>query len=379
MTELMSMVTAGFNIGGIAAMIAGLAALIIVHEFGHWLAAQMLGFKTPIFSIGFGKPFFVLGRWRDTEFRITPWLLGGYVALPEMGDESSAKEFMKANGLETQGFVYQRKAIWRRAVVAVAGVTMNILLAVVLLFGMFATKGVPTQEAVPNTVVIYNVDANNVTIARDAGLQGGDRVVTIGGQNVTTIDDVRNNLGAHPSQPVVVVVDRNGQQVTVTVTPTSEGKIGVAMGPQVRNTFKEVSVGEAAKLSVVGTYNGVTGILHGLGMMVGIVEKPANLPDGATDVHAIVGIVSYGADMFAQGFAPFVMFLVMISLNLAVFNLLPIPILDGGHLVFLALEKVRGRPLTPQTQGLLYQIFFFLFMALLAFGLWNDFVHPIGK
>ena len=379
MHNLMSLVTANFNIGGIAAMVGGLALLIIVHEFGHWLAAQMLGFKTPIFSIGFGKPFFVLGTFRNTEFRITPWLLGGYVALPEMGDESSAKEFMKANGLETQGFVYQRKAIWRRAIVAVAGVTMNVILAVVLLFGLFAVKGVPTQEAVPNTVVIYNVDANNVTIARDAGLQGGDRVVSIDGHAVQTIDDVRNNLASHPSQPVVVVIERTGQNVTITLTPTAEGKIGVAMGPEVRNTFKEVSVGEAAKLSVVGSYNGITGILKGLGMMVGIVEKPANLPDGATDVHAIVGIVQYGADMFAQGLAPFVMFLVMISLNLAVFNLLPIPILDGGHLVFMALEKVRGKPLSPQTQGLLYQIFFFLFMGLLAFGLWNDFVHPIGR
>lgn len=381
MEHLMSMAMsfASFNLGGIAAMIAGLALLIIVHEFGHWLAAQMLGFKTPIFSIGFGKPYFVLGNWRNTEFRITPWLLGGYVALPEMGDESSAKEFMKANGLEPQGFVYQRKAIWKRAVVAVAGVTMNIVLAVVLLFGLFATQGVPTQEAVPNTVVIYNVDATTVTIARDAGLQGGDRVVSIDGRTVATVDDVRNGLSAKPSQPVVVVVERTGQNVNVTLTPTADGKIGVAMGPQVRQTFKEVSVGEAAKLSVAGTYNGVTGILHGLGMMVGIVEKPANLPDGATDVHAIVGIVQYGADMFAQGFAPFVMFLVMISLNLAVFNLLPIPILDGGHLVFLALEKVRGRPLSPQTQGLLYTVFFFLFMALLALGLYNDFANPIGR
>lgn len=379
--DLMSMAMnfASFNMGGIVAMIAGLALLIIVHEFGHWLAAQMLGFKTPIFSIGFGKPYWVVGYWRGTEFRITPWLLGGYVALPEMGDESSAKEFMKANGLEPQGFVYQRKAIWKRAVVAVAGVTMNIVLAVVLLFGMFAVKGVPTQEAVPNTVAIYNVGKTNVTIARDAGLQGGDRVVSVDGRNVATVDDVRNGIASHASQPVVVVVDRNGQSVTVTLTPTADGKIGVEMGPVVRQTFKEVSVGEAAKLSVVGTYNGVTGILSGLGMMVGIVEKPANLPDGATDVHAIVGIVQYGADMFAQGMAPFVMFLVMISLNLAVFNLLPIPILDGGHLVFLALEKVRGRPLSPQTQGLLYQIFFFLFMALLAFGLWNDFTKPIGR
>lgn len=379
MGHLMSMVTANFSIGGVAAMMLGLALLIIVHEFGHWLAAQLLGFKTPIFSIGFGKPFFVLGRWRNTEFRITPWLLGGYVALPEMGDESSAKEFMKANGLETQGFVYARKPIWRRAIVAVAGVTMNVVLAVVLLFGLFAVKGVPTQTAVPNTVVIYNVDATDITIARDAGLQGGDHVVAIDNHPVTTFDDVKNGLAAHHATPVVIVVERNGTRVNVTVTPTADGKIGVSMGPEVQNTFTAVSFGEAAKLSVVGTYNGLTGIVKGMGMMVGIVEKPANLPDHATDVHAIVGIVSYGADMFAQGFAPFVMFLVMISLNLAVFNLLPIPILDGGHLVFMAIEKVRGRPLSPETQGLLFQIFFFLFMALLAFGLFNDFAHPIGR
>lgn len=376
----LAMSFASFNVGGIVAMILGLAVLIIVHEFGHWLAAQALGFKTPIFSIGFGKPYFVLGHFRNTEFRISPWLLGGYVAIPELGDESSAKDWMKANGIETQGYVYTRKAIWRRAIVAVAGVFMNVVLAVVLLFGLFAIKGVPTQVAVPNSVVIYNVEASpDVTIARDAGLRGGDKVVTIGGAPVKTVEDLRDGLAAHKSAPVIVVVERNGTSVTVTLTPTAEGKVGVSMGPEVKNTFTPVSVGEAAKLSFTGTWNGLTGIAKGLGMMVGIVEKPQNLPDGATDVHAIVGIVSYGADMFEQGVAPFVMFLVMISLNLAVFNLLPIPILDGGHLVFLALEKVRGKPLSPQVQGMLYQVFFMLFMALLAWGLWNDFTKPLGQ
>lgn len=367
------------QIPGIVAMIAGLSLLIIVHEFGHWLVAQMLGFKTPIFSIGFGKPYIVFLRWRGTEFRLTPWLIGGYVAIPELGDESSAKEWMKANGIETDTYQHTYKAIWKRALVAVAGITMNIVLAVVLLFGLFTTKGVPYQDVVPNTVIVYQVSDKDVTVARDAGLQTNDRIVAVDGVPVSTFDDVRNALQAHKGTPLTLTVLRGGSEVKITLTPTAEGKIGVAMGPQVEQKFKQVGVGEAASTAVTGSYNGLVGILKGFGMMVGLVEKPANLPDNATDVHAIVGIVQYGASMFAQGWPDFVMFLVMISLNLAVFNILPIPLLDGGHLVFLALEKVRGKPLSRETQGKILTLFFYLFMLLLAVGLWNDFTKPIGK
>lgn len=366
------------SLPGILAMIAGLSILIIVHEFGHWFVAQLLGFKTPIFSIGFGKPYIVFARFRGTEFRLTPWLIGGYVAIPELGDETSAKEWMKASNIDDSNFNFEYKAIWKRALVAVAGVVMNVILAVVLLFGLFAAKGVPYQDVVPNTVIVYNVEASkDVTIAKDAGIQSMDRIVAINGQPVSTFEEVRDALQANKGNSITITVLRNGTEVSITLTPSAEGKIGVSMGPEVVQKFKEVGAGEAATLAVTGTYNGLTGILKGFGMMVGLVEKPADLPENATDVHAIVGIVQLGASMFEQGLLDFVMFLVMISLNLAVFNILPIPLLDGGHLMFMAIEKVRGKPLSREVQGKILSIFFMLFMLLLAYGLFNDFTKPI--
>ena len=189
---------------GIFAMIAGLTLLIVLHEFGHWFVARMLGFQTPIFSIGFGKPYIVLFRKWGTEFRLTPGLLGGYVALPEMGDESTGKEFMKANGLDPATYEHKTFAIWKRSAVAVAGVTMNFITAIALIFGLLAFVGKP-HYTVTDTF-IAEVSTTNTTIARDAGLQANDVFVAVDGQPVASPNDVIKLVNAHKGTPAVITV-----------------------------------------------------------------------------------------------------------------------------------------------------------------------------
>src|ERR1700734_334186 len=130
---------------GLAAVVLGLMFLIVGHEFGHWIVARLCGMWTPVFSIGFGprKYSLILGKFWDTEFRLSPIPLGGYVALPEMGDETSSEEIARSLGTEPRTF--KKFPIWQRLLVAVAGVVMNIIIAAVLFFGIFAFKGQPTQ------------------------------------------------------------------------------------------------------------------------------------------------------------------------------------------------------------------------------------------
>lgn len=361
---------------GILAMIAGLTLLIVVHEFGHWIVARMLGFQTPIFSIGFGKPYIVLGRRWGTEFRLTPWLLGGYVALPEMGDESTAKEFMKANGLETGQYEHKQFAIWKRSAVAVAGVTMNVIAAIVITFGLLAFVGKPHYEV--KDVFIGELSATN-TIARDAGLKPNDVIVAVDGQPVSKPEDLVRLIGSHKGTEALITVQRPGESapLTIPVTPDADGKIGIAIGVHQELEFEQVGVGEAAGTSVSYSFALAKEMVRGIGMMVGLVDKPQGLPEGATDVHGVIAIVQLGAAAFDAGFYVFLDMLVRISMMLAVMNILPIPVLDGGYLMFYAIEKIRGKPLDRDLELRIKSVFMMLLLMLMVYAIFNDVFNPI--
>ncbi len=354
-------------------MIAGLSLLIVLHEFGHWAVAQWRGMQTPVFSIGFGSPYIVLGRWRNTEFRLTPWLLGGYVSLPEMADETTLREYMKENGQDPSQF--KQFKIWERSAVAVAGVAMNVLTAVVLAFGLFAFVGMPDYR--PLDAYVSDLSTTNM-IAKNAGLQVGDVVVSVDGQPVTKPEDLIKLVSAHKGTPAQLIVERAGQRVPVTVTPDANGRIGIVIGAHVDRQYKKMGVGEAAVESVKFNANMVGQMFKGLGMMLHIVPAPKDLPAGATDVHGIVAIVQVGNSAYNAGFYSFVMMLVLISMNLAIFNILPIPVLDGGYLLFFAIEAVRGKPLPRELQQRIMVIFFLLLMGLMLFGLFNDIFKPVN-
>lgn len=341
------------------AMLGALVMMIVVHEFGHWFVARIFGFDAPVFSVGFGSaPRLVLGKFWGTEFQITPWLVGGYVKIDPSDDD------------------FRTKSAWKRAAVLVAGVTMNVLTVVVLSFMLFATVG--ERHVAPDAVLVNQVDTT-ITIARDAGIQAGDRVVSVDGKAIHNARELAGGLGAHKNgTPAVVVVNRGGSDVTVNVTPNSDGRIGIALAERYAETYQKMSVGEAAVRSVTFTYDAGKQMVTGLGMMLHIVPLPEGLPDGAADVHGVVAIVQIGAAAFNAGIYSFVMMVCFMSMNLAFFNILPIPMLDGGHLLFLGWEKLTGRQLSRETQGRIGSIFFFLLIALMLFGLFNDLFRPVA-
>ena len=340
------------------AMIAALLLMIVVHEFGHWFLARIFGFKTPVFSVGFGSsPRLYLGKFWETEFQLTPWLAGGYVKI----DPTDAD--------------FTSKAAWKRALVLVGGVTMNVLTVVVLSFLLFTTVG--ERSFVPSAVQVQATD-NTVTIARDAGLRAGDKFVSVDGVAVHSAQELAKDLKAHANGTVAhVVVNRGGADMAVDVTPNADGRVGVALAEQYTASYHKYGIVDGATRSVAFTYEAGAGMVKGLGMMLHIVPLPQGAPAGAADVHGIVAIVQIGAMAFNDGLYSFVMLVCMISMNLAFFNILPIPMLDGGHLLFLGIEKLRGKPMNPEIQGRLSMIFLFLLLSLFAYGLFNDLFNPV--
>jgi Predicted membrane-associated Zn-dependent proteases 1 len=353
---------------GLLAMALAFGFLVFIHEFGHWAVARALGFKTPVFSIGFGKRewSWVIGTWLDTEWRLAPIPLGGYVSIPELGDESSNEE----DGEKRPVF-----PVWKRLSVAVAGVTMNALFTVVALFLLFSAVGVPSQQVTATHVAGLAAPAG--TIAGGAGIQSGDRLVSVGGQTVVTPEEVRSAIGAHKSTPVEIVFVREGVERRVTLTPSAEGTIGIKLGAVGVQSYQKLPLGQAftTGLSVSGAKTGE--MLHGIAVMARLVDKPAGMNESAKDVHGIVAIMSIGQQAFGIGLYQFVFLVAMLSLNLAIVNILPLPLLDGGHVIFFTIEGIFRKPVPLSVRNFLARIFIWLFLALMLLGLWNDITKPI--
>jgi regulator of sigma E protease len=357
---------------GIVVMILSLCFLITIHEAGHWLVARLLGFQTPVFSIGFGprKWSIVLGRFWDTEFRLSPILAGGYVSLPEMQDETTALEAAKEQGLDLKGLRFF--PVWKRTAVALAGVFFNFLGAIAMLFLLFAFLGEPSMK-VDNTFV--KGVSQTVTVARDAGIQPGDVFVSVAGKTVVKPEDLSQALAATHGQPVSVVVKRQGKDVSVNLTPDKDNHIGVVLDVNGTEVFQAVPVGKAAYDAGRVTTSVLGQTVRGVGMMLHIVPRPPEVPASAMEVRGIVGIVTMGATAYGTGLFNFVWFLVVISVNLIVMNMLPFPALDGGHVLFFLIEKVRGKPVDAALKGRLTMVFIFLLLSLFMLGLVNDIGH----
>jgi membrane-associated protease RseP (regulator of RpoE activity) len=353
---------------GIFVMLAVLSALIIVHECGHYCVARFFGFQTPVFGFGlpFG-PYWVMGHRWGTEFRFHACLLGGYVAIPELGDETNAKE--ENYGVPLQPF--KKFPIWQRALVAFAGVGMNIVFAYFVILVMLTTIGEPVPAGQP---YVSDLPKGN-PIARDAGIKNGDVILAIGGQNMKTSEEIIGALEKHKSQQVIIKVERDGKQVDVPVTPNASGKIGMQLSLETQYVKPEGDFLTLVAKAGETCWKLTTNMIGALGMVFqGIFGmKAASGPSvGIGDVHGVMAVVKYGMDMFNADWHGIFLFTALISLDLAIINLVPWPALDGGHLMFMAVEAVRGRPMGERAQGEIVKWGFISLLLLMAVIMVND-------
>jgi regulator of sigma E protease len=345
----------------ILAFVVVLGVLIFVHELGHYLAARWRRVHVEAFSIGFGRPLLAWTDRRGTNWRIAWIPLGGYVKLH--GQESPADAAPEVRARWRRGETFHDKPVRDRAIVVAAGPIANFLLAAVLFAGLFATVGQPQGNTTIGTVA-------EGSAAAQAGLQPGDRILALDGQPVTRFEQVQRHIQPRPGQTVEVLVRRGESEELVLpavpeARPSASGERGVLGITGAPAAFERLDPFTAAWTGVTHTADITVQTLAGVWQMIAGDRGTEEL-GGPLEIARLSGQVA------ELGAASLVSFIAILSVNLALINLFPIPILDGGHLLFYAAEALRGRPLPARAQEFGFRAGFALLLTLFIFATWND-------
>ena len=346
-----------------AAFIVVLGVLIFVHEMGHYLAARWRGVHAEVFSIGFGK---AIASWTDrtgTVWKLSWIPLGGYVKMHGMERPQDVSEEDRARWIP--GRTYHGKSVLSRAIIIAAGPAANFALAAVLFSLLYGSIGRPVTLPVISEVVADGPAAR-------AGLLAGDRVQSIDGAPVARFDDVQRIVSANPDRTLSLRILRAGQEITVPVTTDGRdagghrtGFLSVRGGPveYVKlNPFQAIGAGVAQTWDFAAqTAAGIGGMLAGT--------------HSAGELGGPLRIAQMSGEVAQLGVVSLVSFIAFLSVNLGLVNLVPIPVLDGGHLVFLAAEGVAGRPVPPRAQDYSFRVGAALIACLFVFVTWNDLSH----
>lgn len=341
-----------------------LGGLIFLHELGHFLVAKGSGVTVEEFALGFG-PLLVAFRWGETQYSLRLLPLGGFVRMAGMfpddeipPDEKLAAPEAKARPYE-EGRGFNDQTVGKRAAIIAAGPGMNILLAVVLFAVVYGGLGVPQATLTVDRLV-------EGAPAEQAGILPGDRLVAIDGEVLTSWEEVPQAV-ARSEGPLVVVVDRHGEKKTFTLTPRVED------GRKIMGIYPRVEPVRLPFLAAVGQGFRDTAVLVG-GWFQGLAQLAE--PGGTQGVMGPVGIADTIAQASRAGWAQVLFLAGIISLNLGLINLLPIPALDGSRLVFLGLEALRGKPIDPRKEGLIHLVGFALLMLLFLMVTFQD-IHRL--
>lgn len=350
------------------AFVIVLSVLVFIHEFGHYLAARWMGVHVETFSIGFGH---ALATWKDRQGTVwkLAWIpLGGYVKLH--GQERPEDVPSDVRGLRMEGRTFHEKQVGARAIVVAAGPIANMVLAAVLFAGLFAAVGRPI--ALPEVGEVIPDSA-----AASAGLKAGDKITAIDTpegdrQPVALFEDIQRIVVAHPGQQLMLHLRRGDATLDIPVTPTARegggrqiGVLGIRGGATI---FEKVPLWQAIPAGISQTWD-VTGQT-----LVGVWQMIAS-HRGTDELGGPLRIAQLSGQVAQLGFASLVSFIAVLSVNLALINLFPIPVLDGGHLLFFLAEVIRGRPLPPRAQEYGTRAGFALLIGLFVFATWNDLTH----
>lgn len=363
----------GLLTGYIIPFIIVLSVLVFIHEMGHYLVGRLCGIRVTAFSVGFGPELIGFTDSHGTRWKLSAIPLGGYVKF--FGDEDAASTPDSANlaGLtETERAQTLAGArLWKRAATVAAGPIANFILAIAIFAVLFSTYGRMISDP-----VVAEVRAESA--AATAGVEPGDVLVALDGERIRTFDDVRRYVAVRPQTQIVVTVERNGRQIDLPMMPQRTeitdqfgnkielGQIGIVTNAE-RGNFRLESY---SPLAAVG--EGVRETGH---IITGTFKYLGNIFTGRMSADQIGGpirIAETTGQMATLGSAALLNFAAVISVSLGLMNLFPIPVLDGGHLLMYGLEAVRGRPLSPRVQEVVFRFGFAMILTLMVFATWND-------
>jgi regulator of sigma E protease len=352
-----------------------LTLVVFIHELGHFLVARWCGVAVKAFSIGFGPEIYGFYDKHGTRWRFAWIPLGGYVKFIDDDNLASARASAeKPMSAEERSGAFHSKSVGVRAAVVVAGPVANFLLAIVLYAGLNAVVGVRVLPAFVDAVVA------NSPAAR-AGFMPGDKIVAIGNDKIERFDDLQRIVGSNAGQELTFTVERGGETLTLNATPNADeqkdalgrtfrrGLIGIqrSVSPDKIST-KAVSIPEAIVLGVQETYTNIAQALGGIGDII-------TRKQSAEQMGGPIMMAEVTAKVAELGIDPMLRWIAFISANIGFLNLLPIPILDGGHLMFYAYEAVRGKPAGERLQQMGFQVGLALLMMLMVFVNFNDIMN----
>jgi len=335
-----------------------LGVTVTIHEFGHFIFAKKAGVYVYEFSIGMGPRIIKWKRKNDeTEYSIRLLPIGGFVQMAgeEVEDDKTIPKNMKM----------YNKTFGQKLMIVLAGIIFNFLLAIILLFFLGLFNGVPNNQS-----IVGHVDKSYP--AYTAGLQEGDKILKMNGKSANTIDELSLQLQVNLGKKVDLEVERNGKVQNIEIDPKKvkvDGeetyKYGFSMDSSVKHGFFE-AIGYAFSKTFSLIYQMVFVIFY---LITGTI--------GFNSLAGPVGIFGVVGDAAHAGFASIVYLTAFISINVGFINLLPIPAFDGGRLLFLIIEKIKGSPVDPKLENTIHTIGFFLLMALMILITYNDVIRLI--
>jgi regulator of sigma E protease len=344
-----------------------LGLLIFVHELGHFLFAKLFGVRVLKFSLGFGPK--VAGKVvGETEYVISAFPLGGYVKM--FGENPDEQQVAP----EDKKVSFAHKPVWQRFMVVLAGPLFNLLFAVVLFFMVFTTVGVPTAV---DTTRIGKVNENSP--AAVAGMQTDDVILAINGEKTLGWLDVLEGVKSSGGQPVEVLIERGGEQIALEIVPAIDTvrnvfgeeveqrfMIGIMKADEL--TYEKSSILEALQNACMQTWMYISLTVLGF---IKIIQQVVP----ASEIGGPILIAQIAGEQMKAGWLNLIYFMSLLSVNLGILNLLPIPVLDGGHLVFLTIEGLRRKPMNERAQIVAQQVGIGLLGTLMIFVFYNDIVR----
>lgn len=354
---------------------AVISIIVFIHEFGHFMAARWCGVKVEVFCIGFGRELWGRTDKHGTRWRLALWPVGGYVKM--YGDSGAAstpddKKIAKMTAAQKK-LSFHHKPLWKKAVIVAAGPASNFLLAITIFTYFIFTVGLTSTKPVIGEIITK-------TPAAEAGLKTGDIVLKVDKRTMHNFNDIPDAILTNLGTPVTLLIQRGHKTFEKTLTPI-EFEDTDALGNKVKRpligirsqqiTYEDVGLFNAIWLATERTYDMCVTSLKVMGQMITGKRSTEELK-GPLGIAELSGKVTQSGDTLGDTARMFLWFIALLSVNLGLVNLLPIPMLDGGHLAFYGVEALQGRPLAEKFQEYGYRFGFVIIACLMALSVFND-------
>jgi regulator of sigma E protease len=366
----------GGVIGYLIPFLFVLSLVVFFHELGHFLVARWCGVRVLVFSIGFGPEIVGFNDRYGTRWKISAIPLGGFVKF--FGDDNAASvpdtAHLASMDAQERSHSFMFQSVSKRAAIVVAGPLANFLLAIVIFAGVFMLYGKQTMSARVDSV-------QPGSAAADAGFKPGDLVLAINGRSIDNFTEMQRVVSASAGEALNITIERDGARQVLAATPALKevkdnfgnvqriGILGISrsMAPEDLKLHPVAPV-QAIWLSVQETWSVVD---RTLGYLAGVIAGR----EAANQLGGPIRIAQMSGQVASFGFVPLIQLAAVLSVSIGLLNLFPIPLLDGGHLLFYLIEGVRGRPLSERAQELGFRIGLAIVLMLMIFATFNDIVH----